>query len=100
MIEFSLKEGDRLQITGLRALIEIIVQLAFVWLAFFAIQGIHFEHFFNRPPRTITFTHCFNGYWTGIFMCDIFLKYPKCNWEFNIFNSIVFTGGTYGKNCC
>ena len=27
MIEFSLKEGDRLQITGLRALIEIIVQL-------------------------------------------------------------------------
>ena len=87
MIEFSLKEGDRLQITGLRALIEIIVQLAFVWLAFFAIQGIHFEHFFN-------------GYWTGIFMCDIFLKYPKCNWEFNIFNSIVFTGGTYGKNCC
>lgn len=34
MIEFSLKEGDRLQITGLRALIEIIVQLAFVWLAF------------------------------------------------------------------
>ena len=53
MIEFSLKEGDRLQITGLRALIEIIVQLAFVWLAFFAIQGIHFEHFFNRPPRTL-----------------------------------------------
>lgn len=45
MIEFSLKEGDRLQITGLRALLEIIVQLAFVWLAFFAIQGIHFEHF-------------------------------------------------------
>ncbi len=40
MIEFSLKEGDRLQITGLRALLEIIVQLAFVWLAFFAIQGI------------------------------------------------------------
>lgn len=53
MIEFSLKEGDRLQITGLRALIEIIVQLAFVWLAFFAIQGIHFEHFFNRSPRTL-----------------------------------------------
>lgn len=39
MIEFSLKEGDRLQITGLRALIEIIVQLAFVWLAFLLFKG-------------------------------------------------------------
>ncbi|MBD5807057.1 DUF1146 domain-containing protein [Lactobacillus sp. 0.1XD8-4] len=53
MIKFSLKEGDRLQITGLRALIEIVVQFAFVWLAFAAIQGIHFERFFNRPPRTL-----------------------------------------------
>lgn len=42
-----------MQITGLRALIEIVVQFAFVWLSFMAIQGIHFERFFNRPPRTL-----------------------------------------------
>lgn len=42
-----------MQLTGLRALIEILVQFAFVWLAFVAIQGIHFERFFNRPPRTL-----------------------------------------------
>lgn len=42
-----------MQITGLRALIEIIVQFAFVWLAFMAIQGLHLERRFNRPPRTL-----------------------------------------------
>lgn len=42
-----------MQLTGVRALLEILVQLAFVWLAFTAIQGLHVERFFNRPPRTL-----------------------------------------------
>ena len=42
-----------MQIMGIKALIEIIVQFAFVWLSFAAIQGMHFERFFNLPPRTL-----------------------------------------------
>ncbi|MGN1279593.1 MAG: DUF1146 family protein [Limosilactobacillus sp.] len=42
-----------MELTGIHALIEIVVQLLFVWLAFNAIQGFHLERFFKRPPRTL-----------------------------------------------
>lgn len=42
-----------MEITGIHAVIEIIVQLLFIWLAFSAIQGFHIERFFNHPPRTL-----------------------------------------------
>lgn len=43
--------------TGIHALLEIIVQFIFIWLAFTAIQGFHverlFKRLFKRPPRTL-----------------------------------------------
>lgn len=42
-----------MQVTGIHALIEIIVQLLFIWLAFSAVQGFHIERFFNHPPKTL-----------------------------------------------
>lgn len=42
-----------MQITGLKALVEIIIQLLMVWLAFMAIQGFHIERLFRHPPRTL-----------------------------------------------
>lgn len=42
-----------MQMTGIHALIEIVVQLLFIWLAFSAIQGFHIERFFNHPPKTL-----------------------------------------------
>ncbi|WP_373841816.1 DUF1146 family protein [Limosilactobacillus sp.] len=42
-----------MQLTGIHALIEIVVQLIFIWLAFNAIQGFHLERFFKHPPRTL-----------------------------------------------
>ena len=39
--------------TGIHALLEIIVQFIFIWLAFTAIQGFHVERLFKRPPRTL-----------------------------------------------
>ena len=42
-----------MELTGIHALIEIVVQLLFVWLAFNAIQGFHVERYFKRPPRTL-----------------------------------------------
>ncbi|HJA20989.1 MAG TPA: DUF1146 family protein [Candidatus Limosilactobacillus intestinipullorum] len=42
-----------MQMTGVHALLEIVVQFIFIWLAFTAIQGFHLERFFHRPPRTL-----------------------------------------------
>ena len=42
-----------MQVTGIHALFEIIVQFLFIWLAFTAIQGFHIERLFKRPPRTL-----------------------------------------------
>lgn len=42
-----------MELTGIHALIEIVVQLLFVLLAFNAIQGFHVERFFKHPPRTL-----------------------------------------------
>lgn len=42
-----------MELTGIHALIEIVVQLLFVWLAFNVIQGFHVERFFKHPPRTL-----------------------------------------------
>ena len=42
-----------MQMTGIHALLEIIVQFIFIWLAFTAIQGFHVERLFKRPPRTL-----------------------------------------------
>lgn len=41
------------QVTGIKALVEIIIQLGMIWLTFTAIQGFHFERYFRRPPRTL-----------------------------------------------
>ena len=42
-----------MQVTGIHALFEIIVQFLFIGLAFTAIQGFHIERLFKRPPRTL-----------------------------------------------
>lgn len=41
------------QITGIKALGEIIIQLVMIWLTFTAIQGFHIERYFRQPPRTL-----------------------------------------------
>lgn len=41
------------QVTGIKALVEIIIQLGMIWLTFTAIQGFHLERYFRRPPRTL-----------------------------------------------
>lgn len=33
--------------------VNLLVQVGFIWLAFRAIQGIHLETMWNRPPRTL-----------------------------------------------
>lgn len=42
-----------MELTGLEALVTIIVQLGFIWIAFYALQGMHFEQMFRRPPKTL-----------------------------------------------
>lgn len=42
-----------MRLTGIHALIDILVQLGFIWLAFRALQGIHWERFFRKPPATL-----------------------------------------------
>ena len=42
-----------MELTGLQALITIIIQLGFIWIAFYALQGLHMERWFRRPPKTL-----------------------------------------------
>jgi uncharacterized integral membrane protein (TIGR02327 family) len=67
------------QLTGIHALIEIIVQLLFVWLAFSAIQGLHLERFFKHPPRTLPL---------AIVLYATALGYLCASFFLNIFNAI------------
>lgn len=41
------------QLSSVKALVEIVIQLGMIWLTFTAIQGIHFERMFRRPPKTL-----------------------------------------------
>lgn len=40
--------------TDVSSLINLLVQAGFIWLAFRAIQGIHLETMWNRPPQTLS----------------------------------------------
>lgn len=40
--------------TNADSLINLLVQVGFIWIAFRAIQGIHLETMWNRPPRTLS----------------------------------------------
>ena len=40
--------------TDVSSLINLLVQVGFIWVAFRAIQGIHLETMWNRPPRTLS----------------------------------------------
>ncbi|MFR0610460.1 DUF1146 family protein [Limosilactobacillus mucosae] len=42
-----------MELTGLQALITIVIQLGFIWIAFYALQGLHMERCFRRPPKTL-----------------------------------------------
>lgn len=42
-----------MELTGLQALITIVIQLGFIWIAFYALQGLHMECWFRRPPKTL-----------------------------------------------
>lgn len=47
-----------MELTGLQALITIVIQLGFIWIAFYALQGLHMERWymerwFRRPPKTL-----------------------------------------------
>ena len=42
-----------MQVQGFKALLEMIVTLMMIWITFSAIQGIHIERMFRRPPRTL-----------------------------------------------
>lgn len=42
-----------MELTGLQALITIVIQLGFIWIAFYALQGLHMERWFWRPPKTL-----------------------------------------------
>lgn len=68
-----------MQLTGIHALIEIIVQLIFIWLAFNAIQGIHFERLFRHPPRTLPLV---------IVLCSTALGYLCANFFLDIISAI------------
>lgn len=41
------------QLEEFKALIEIVLSLAMIWLTFMAIQGLQLERLFRRPPRTL-----------------------------------------------
>lgn len=42
-----------MELTGLQALITIVIQLGFIWIAFYALQGLHMERWFRRSPKTL-----------------------------------------------
>ena len=42
-----------MELTGLQALITIVIQLGFIWIAFYALQGLRMERWFRRPPKTL-----------------------------------------------
>ena len=42
-----------MELTGLQALITIVIQLGFIWIAFYALQGLHMERGFRGPPKTL-----------------------------------------------
>ena len=42
-----------MELTGLQALITIVIQLGFIWIAFYALQGLHMELWFRLPPKTL-----------------------------------------------
>ncbi|MCI2031625.1 MAG: DUF1146 family protein [Limosilactobacillus sp.] len=42
-----------MQLSSVKALVEIVIQLGMIWLTFTAIQGIHFERMFRQPPKTL-----------------------------------------------
>lgn len=42
-----------MELTGLQALITIVIQLGFIWIAFYALQGLHMERWFRRQPKTL-----------------------------------------------
>lgn len=42
-----------MELTGLQALITIVIQLGFIWIAFYALQGLHMERWFRRPPKAL-----------------------------------------------
>lgn len=65
--------GIWMQVTGIHALFEIIVQLLFIWLAFTAIQGFHVERFFNHPPRTLPLTIVLTATAIGYLCANFFL---------------------------
>ena len=47
-----------MELTGLQALITIVIQLGFIWIAFYALQGLHMERWFRRPPKTLPLLIC------------------------------------------
>ena len=58
--------------TGIHALLEIIVQFIFIWLAFTAIQGFHVERLFKRPlPLAIVLLSTAIGYLCANFFLGI-----------------------------
>lgn len=42
-----------MQVQGFKALLEIITSLVMIWITFTAIQGIHIERLFRRPPQRL-----------------------------------------------
>lgn len=68
-----------MRLTGIRALIDILVQLGFIWLSFRALQGIHWERFFRQPPSTLPLL---------IVLCATALGTSCANFFLGILNSI------------
>lgn len=63
-----------MELTGIHALIQIVVQLLFVWLAFSAIQGFHVERLFKHPPRTLPLAIVLTATAIGYLCASFFLN--------------------------
>lgn len=42
-----------MKLIGIEALISLVVQFSFIWLAFKSIQGLHIERLFRETPKTL-----------------------------------------------
>ena len=68
-----------MQITGIKALVEIVIQLGMIWLTFTAIQGFRIERFFRHPPKTLPL---------AIVLCSTAIGYLCASFFFFFINAV------------
>lgn len=68
-----------MKLVGIEALISLVVQFSFIWLAFKSIQGLHIERLFREMPKTLPLL---------IVLLSIAIGYTSANFFMSFFDSI------------